>query len=133
MHRTSHRTAAAALLFIGVVAGYLAFLGWDQHKDIDAAGNASGPYQAWQVVGYGAVLAGLAFGAGRRGYPWVATVTISAALTACFAVDAATDADGDGLWPIGAALLAIGSAAGAAGVAAMGAFLRPRRSRSAAA
>ncbi|GLI01447.1 hypothetical protein [Phytohabitans aurantiacus] len=127
MHRTSRRATAAALLAAGVVAGYLAFLGWDQHKDVDAAGNASGPYQAWQVVGYGVLLAGLAFGAGRRGYPWVATVTISAVLTICFAVDAATDADADGLWPIGAALVAIGSAAGAAGVAAMGAFLRPRR------
>lgn len=130
MDRTRHRIAAAALL-AGVVAGYLAFLGWDQHRDVDEAGTESGPYQAWQVVGYGAVLAGLAFAAGRRGHPWVATVVIPVAVTGCFAVDAATDADADGLWVIGAALLAIGAAAGTAAVAAIGAFLRPRRSRSA--
>jgi peptidoglycan/LPS O-acetylase OafA/YrhL len=105
-------------------AAYGAFLGWDQHKDVDpATGSVSGPYQAWQVVGCGAVLAALAFETGRRGRPWLASVVMPVVLTLCFSVDAATDPDADGLWPIGAALVAIGSFAGAAAVAAVGAHI----------
>lgn len=130
MGRAVNRPAAAGLLAAGVLAGYLLFLAWDQRKDVDAFGRETGPYQAWQVVGYGAVLAALAFTAGRLGRPWLATVVIPAVLTGCFAVDAATDADGDGLWPIGAALLAVGSAAGTAVVAAIGASLRRRATSS---
>lgn len=111
-----------------VVAAYLAFLGWDQRKDRDpVTGAESGPYAAWQVAGLGVVLAVLAFEAGRRGRPWLASAVIPVALTASFSVDAATDADGDGLWPVGAALVALGSFAGAAVVAAAGARISRRR------
>jgi peptidoglycan/LPS O-acetylase OafA/YrhL len=107
---------------------YWAFLGWDQHKDTDpVTGSQTGPYQAWQVIGLGVVLALLVFEAGRRGRPWLASPVVSAVLTVSFAVDAATDADGDGLWPIGAALVAIGSLLGTALVAGVGAHLGRRR------
>jgi peptidoglycan/LPS O-acetylase OafA/YrhL len=111
----------AAGLAAAVAATYGAFLGWDQQKDLDpATGHLSGPYQAWQVVGCGAVLAALAFETGRRGRPWTAAVVVPLVLTACFSVDAATDADSDGLWPVGAALVALGSFAGALAAAALG-------------
>jgi peptidoglycan/LPS O-acetylase OafA/YrhL len=114
-----------ALWAIGLAAAtaatYGGFLGWDQEKDLDpATGHLSGPYQAWQVVGCGAVLTALAFETGRRGRPRLAAVVVPVVLTACFSVDAATDADSDGLWPIGAALVALGSSAGALAAATLG-------------
>ncbi|MBE1490091.1 hypothetical protein [Plantactinospora soyae] len=107
---------------------YWAFLGWDQHKDIDpVTGAQTGPYQAWQVIGLGLVLALLVFEAGRRGRPLLASLVVSVVLTVSFGVDAATDADSDGLWPIGTALVAIGSLFGTGVVAGIGALLGRRR------
>jgi peptidoglycan/LPS O-acetylase OafA/YrhL len=105
-------------------ATYGAFLAWDQKKDLDpATGRLSGPYEVWQVVGCGAVLAALAFEAGRRGHTWLASTVVPVVLTACFSVDAATGEGSDGLWPVGAALVAIGSFAGTVAVAALGAHI----------
>lgn len=110
---------------------YWAFLGWDQRKDVDpVTGSETGPYQAWQVVGLGVVLALLTFEAGRRGRGWLATLVVSAVLTVAFSVDAATGPDGDGLWPIGAVLVALGSLLGTGLIAGIGAYLgRQRRTR----
>jgi peptidoglycan/LPS O-acetylase OafA/YrhL len=106
-------------------AAYGAFLAWDQEKDVDpATGQASGPYEAWQVLGCGAVLAALAFESGRRGHMRLASTVVPAVLTACFSIDAATGEDSDGLWPIGAVLVAGGSFAGVLAVAALGARVR---------
>ncbi|MFC6016860.1 hypothetical protein ACFP2T_11660 [Plantactinospora solaniradicis] len=117
---------AVALAGVTVLA-YWAFLGWDQHKDTDPlTGSQTGPYQAWQVVGLGLVLAVLVFEAARRGRPWLAVLVVSVVLTVSFTVDAATDADGDGLWPIGAALVAVGSLFGTGLVAGIGAALGRR-------
>ncbi|MEE6259693.1 hypothetical protein [Plantactinospora sonchi] len=112
------------------LAAYWAFLGWDTERDVDpVTGAETGPYQAWQVLGLGAVLAVLTFEAGRRGRPWLATLVVPAVLTASFSVDAATDPGSDGLWPIGAALVAFGSAVGTVLVAGLGAYLGRRRPR----
>ncbi|MBF9133809.1 hypothetical protein I0C86_33470 [Plantactinospora sp. S1510] len=106
---------------------YWAFLGWDQHKETDpVTGSQTGPYQAWQVVGLGLVLALLVFETARRGRPWLASLVVTVVLTVFFAVDAATDADGDGLWPVGAALVAVGSLFGTGLVAGIGAYLGRR-------
>ncbi|AVT35313.1 hypothetical protein [Plantactinospora sp. BB1] len=107
---------------------YWAFLGWDQQKETDpVTGTQTGPYSAWQVVGLGVVLAVLVFEAGRRGRPWLAGVVVPAVLTVAFSVDAATDPDADGLWVIGAVLVALGSALGTGLVAALGAYAGRRR------
>jgi peptidoglycan/LPS O-acetylase OafA/YrhL len=128
----ARRNVSTALWSVGLgaatAATYGAFLAWDQHKDYDpATGQLSGPYKAWQVVGCGVVLAGLAFETGRRGRMWLASIVVPVVLTACFSVDAATGEDSDGLWPIGAGLVALGSFAGTLAVAALGARLAPRR------
>ncbi|MEN3614594.1 hypothetical protein AAH979_34280 [Plantactinospora sp. ZYX-F-223] len=108
---------------------YWAFLGWDQQKETDpVTGAQTGPYSAWQVLGLGVVLALLVFETGRRGRPWLAGIAVSAVLTVAFSVDAATDPDGDGLWVVGAVLVALGSALGTGLVAALGAYAG-RRSR----
>jgi ABC-type transport system involved in cytochrome c biogenesis permease component len=79
------------------------------------------------VVGCGAVLAALAFATGRRGRPWLASVVVPLVLTVCYSVDAATDPDADGLWPVGAGLVALGSLAGSVAVAALGNRFAQRR------
>lgn len=118
----------AGLAAVTLVA-YLALLGWDQSKTLDpVTQNETGPYEAWQVIALVVVLAAAAFLAGRAGRFVPAVVTIPVVLTLAFAVDAATDADVDGLWPIGAALVALGSAAGVALVAAIGQRSRQRQS-----
>jgi peptidoglycan/LPS O-acetylase OafA/YrhL len=112
----------------GTAATYGAFLGWDQHKDLDpVTRELSGPYEAWQVVGCGALLAALAFETGRRGHMWLVSTVVPVVLTGCFSVDAATDTDSDGLWPVGAALVAVGSFAGSLALSALGARVAQRR------
>jgi MYXO-CTERM domain-containing protein len=88
----------------------------------------SGPYQPWQIIGLGLALAVLAFAAGWRRRLLPAVAEIPVALTACFIVDAAADAESDGLWPIGAALVAFGSLFGTSLVAALAIGLRQTRS-----
>lgn len=93
------------------VAAYLALLGWDQRKDLDVVtGNETGPYAAWQIVGLGLVVAALAFLAGRKRQVVPAVVALPLALTAAFAAIAVTSPE-PGLWPVGATMLALGSAA----------------------
>ncbi|MCC2307988.1 hypothetical protein [Cellulomonas chengniuliangii] len=107
---------------------YLALLGWDQSKTLDpVTQNETGPYEAWQVIALVVVLGAAAFLAGRAGRLVPALVTIPVVLTLAFAVDAATDKNADGLWPIGAALVALGSAVGVALVAAIGQRSRQRQ------
>jgi hypothetical protein len=123
--------ASAPLWIVGVAVGtvvaYLAFLGWDQEKDLNpATGAETGPYQPWQVIGLGLVLGLVAFAAGRAGRHWLAAPVLAVVLTACFAVDAATDPDADGLWVIGAFLVAVGSLAGALLVGLLGSRLGRR-------
>jgi hypothetical protein len=110
------RLAAEALVGVGLAvlttATYLALLAWDQHKDIDAAGSVTGPYQAWQIVGVVVALGVIAGMAGWRGHPAIATAVIPIVFTACWIIDTATDEWNDGLWPIGAVMVAAGSLGG---------------------
>ncbi|WP_422769239.1 hypothetical protein ACN28C_20975 [Plantactinospora sp. WMMC1484] len=127
----STRTRQTPLWFAGLAGltalAYWAFLGWDQQKETDpVTGAETGPYQAWQVIGLGVVLALLVFEAGRRGRPWLAGTVVPVVLTAAFSVDAATSPNSDGLWVIGAVLVLLGSALGTGVVAGLGAALGRR-------
>jgi hypothetical protein len=103
---------------------YLAFLAWDQHKDIDAFGNVTGPYQAWQIVGVVLALGALAGMAGWHGQAGTAIAVIPIVFTTCWIIDAVTDEWNDGLWPIGAGLVAIGCFLGIGGAALLAAACR---------
>nr|MDT0662288.1 hypothetical protein [Micromonospora sp. DSM 115978] len=124
--------APAVLWVVGAaaatVAAYLVFLGWHQEKELDpATGRESGPYQPWQVIALVLVLGLLAFAAGRAGRHWLVAPVIAVALTGCFALNAATEPDSDGLWVIGAFLVAVGSLTGAMLVGVVGSRLGRRR------
>lgn len=97
----------AIALSVAAALNYLAWLGWDQQKDVSPDGTVSGPYEAWQVVGLGAGIAALSIFAGWRKQPIVATIIVPFTSAICFSVDSATDEDSDGLWVVGAFMILI--------------------------
>jgi hypothetical protein len=94
--------AAAALTAVA----YLTTLGWHRTTIHD-----------WQGGLLVVILAIFAAVYGYRGRGWIATVTAPVVLTVMFVADASTQRDSQGLWPIGAALLAVGSPLGIGAVA----------------
>lgn len=123
--RSFPRVSLIALaLALATLVNYLVWLGWDQQKDIGPDGSVSGPYQSWQVIGLILTMVLITAVAGWCGHPWVAGIVTAAVLTLCWSVDAATDADSDGLWPVGAVLVAVGSFIGLTFVAHLAAALR---------
>lgn len=120
------RTAALAVL---AAACWFAWLAWDTTYQVDpATGVASGPYEAWQVLGCVlslavAVVIGTAVLGGR-----VTVVVTTLAFTFAWSVTASSD--GSGLWLVGALLVLVGVAVGASVVAAVtAAVLHRRRAR----
>jgi len=133
MKRSASGLIVAFVLAALTAISYLGWLGWDQEKVVDATGHASGPYESWQVLGLAVTLGLLAGAAGWIGRPLVASVIVPVVLTACFAVDAIGDPESDGLWVVGAALVAVGSATAIAIVAQVAHVVRgqlePRQPR----
>lgn len=107
-------TAAAVVVLAALTAAvHLAVLGWDTGYDVDATtGQVSGPYAVWQVALAGALLLLLGLAAAWRGPAWLVAV-VPVVFTVAWAVSAASAPDGDGLWPVGAALVAVGTGIGA--------------------
>jgi hypothetical protein len=111
----------ALIVCAGIVVSYGAFVAWDQ----------DGSYAWWQIAGLAIVPAALAVWSGRVRAIWPTASAATGALTICFSIDAATDAENDGLWPVGAFLLAAGTLAGFALIASIStAALAQRKSTS---
>jgi hypothetical protein len=121
------RVATVCVVGLLTLGGYLAFLGWDQHKSLGSDGYLHGPYQPWQVVALVIVMAGAAVWTGRRHDQALGTVVATAVVTIAWSVDAATDRENDGLWPIGALGVAVGTALGFLLVSNLAARRTPRR------
>jgi hypothetical protein len=121
--------AVAVLAATATVAGYLAFLGWDQKKDIARDGGETGPYQPWQVIGLTVVLVVITVWAARLHHPIVAALVIPLVLTVVWSIDASNDPEDDGLWPVGATMLYIGSTLGLGFVSLLMNQLKPRTLR----
>ncbi|WP_243884684.1 hypothetical protein [Cellulomonas fengjieae] len=122
------RTALVAVLS---AACWFAWLGWDTTYQTDpATGVASGPYEAWQVLGCVLSLAAVvALGSLVLG-PWWTVLTVTVAFTIAFSVTASSDETG--LWGVGALLVAFGVAAGSTVLAMiMKAVASRRRARAA--
>jgi hypothetical protein len=101
-----------ATLGVATLADYVGWLGWDQTKFLGPDGSLHGPYEPWQVVGVVLVLGVIAATACVRRRPGVAVVVTTLVMTVCFSVQVATDPLNDGLWPIGAFMVAAGTCAG---------------------
>jgi hypothetical protein len=127
--RTSWRGDLIVVAVVAVVtaAGYLSLLGSDQRKTLGADGYLHGPYAPWQVIALVAVLGVLAVWAGWCGRFALGTVAATVVLTTLFSIDAATDAENDGLWPVGALMVATGTAGGFLVVSALFDHVRAMR------
>lgn len=99
---------------VGTLVMWWSWLGWDDGYQYDpVTGQSSGPSEVWQVVGCVLCLAVLALAGGALLGAVVTTPVMTLAFTIAWAVKASS-ADGDGLWPIGAALLFFGLGVGSA-------------------
>jgi hypothetical protein len=108
--RTSPRMEWTAVwVGLATLADYLSWLGWDQMKYPGSDGYLHGPYEPWQVVGAVLVLGVIAAMAGWRRRAWVAVVMTTLVMTGCFSVTAVTGSTDDGLWLIGAFMVAVGT------------------------
>ena len=113
--RFPRSVVAGRPVIVAVTAlAYTAFFAWDTSYDVDpVTGDVSGPYQPWQVICCAAVLIVLAVLTVRFGRRPTLVFLIPATFTLCWAIQAA-NSPGDGLWPVGAILVALGTSAGAA-------------------
>lgn len=107
-------TAATVLgLAAATVATWWLWLGRDTTYQVDpVTGVASGPYEAWQVIGCVLCLAALAVAAGLIIQPWLVVPAMAVPFTAAWSV--AASGDESGLWPVGAMLILIGMTGGSA-------------------
>jgi hypothetical protein len=122
------RPASVLALAVLTAASYASWIGWDQNKTLGSDGYQHGPYDTWQVVGLVVSLAVLALAAGWHQHAVLGAVVISATTTLLFSVDAATDVGSDGLWGVGAVLVAVGAMAGSIAVGKLGTLATRRRS-----
>jgi hypothetical protein len=107
------RLMSILLAPITTVSGYFLWLGWHRPKQLHPDGHLTGPYKAWQVLGFVLTLAIIAAAITWWSETvWIAPVMMTAVTTAYFSVEAATSDYNDGLWPIGAMLVMIGAALG---------------------
>ena len=121
--------AACALgVAAATVATWYAWLGWDNGYQIDPATDvASGPYEAWQVIGCVITLIALALAVGVWIHPLLPLAVMPLAFTIAWSIDAASK-DDSGLWGVGAFGILLGSLAGAGLIAAVARALRRRDS-----
>ncbi|MFF3252760.1 hypothetical protein ACFYWP_17520 [Actinacidiphila glaucinigra] len=109
-------------------AAWAAWLGWDQHRDVQPDGTETGPYEAWQVVGLVLTLLPLVCWAASRGLFPAAVLGTTAGLTAAAFYDWSDDSSG--LFLVGVGMVATGSLVVTAAVAAVTAsVLRRGRGR----
>ncbi|MFI2431336.1 hypothetical protein [Streptomyces sp. NPDC018693] len=98
-----------SILALAVVSSALwaAWLGWDQHKDVQPDGSETGPYDAWQVIGLVlTLLLPVCWAAARRHYAG-AVLGTTLGLTAAAWYDWSEDSSG--LFVIGVFLLMTGT------------------------
>ena len=123
------RPLTAVVVALVTAANYGVWLAWDQHKDVGPDG-VSGPYEVWQVAGLVAVSIVGAIVAGARRRAVLTAVVATVVMTLVFSWDGATDAERQGLWVIGAFLVAVGTFAGVVTVGLLtGDVVRARRRR----
>ncbi|MET9605927.1 hypothetical protein ABZZ17_12780 [Streptomyces sp. NPDC006512] len=100
---------ATLVLAALAMAGWAAWLGWDQHRDVQPDGSTTGPYEAWQVIGLGLTLLVPVYWAASRGHVAAAVLGTTTGLTVAAFYDWSDDSSG--LFVIGVGMVMIGSLA----------------------
>ncbi|MEU9038603.1 hypothetical protein AB0D45_27395 [Streptomyces sp. NPDC048352] len=106
-HRPVSELTATLVLAAVAMGAWAAWLGWDQHRDVQPDGSTTGPYQAWQVIGLGLTLLAPVYWAASRQYVVAAVLGTSAGLGAASLLDWSDD--GSGLYVIGVGMVTVGS------------------------
>lgn len=133
MNKNLRTGAEIVLLAVLTASCWWGWLAWDNEYQVDpATGVASGPYEAWQVIGCVLCLLVIAVLAALRLPPIAVIATMSVSFTAAWTWTASR-ADDTGLFGVGAILVAIGMV-GATGVVvplvhALASARRPRQPR----
>ncbi|KUH36195.1 MULTISPECIES: hypothetical protein [Streptomyces] len=105
------------LLALLATAVWAAWLGWDQHPDVQPDGSTTGPYEAWQVIGLVLTLLVPVSWAAYRRHLVGAVLGPTAGLTAAAFHDWSDDSSG--LFVIGVGLVMVGSLAATSAVTAV--------------
>lgn len=115
-------------LAVVAAAAWFAWMGWDDEYWYDAAGDAHGPYETWQVVGcvLTLLIAGVLGSALWR--PLGPMAVMPVAFTAAWIVTSAPR-DDQGLWPVGALFVLVGMVLGAGLVGSIVAAFHPPSTR----
>ncbi|GGW67933.1 hypothetical protein [Streptomyces xantholiticus] len=118
----------SAILVLALVtpAVWAAWLGWDQHRDVQPDGTTTGPYEAWQVIGLVLTLLTPVYWAASRRYIAGAVLGTTVGLTVAAYYDWSDDSSG--LFVIGVGMVMVGSlAVTAAGSAVIASATRDGR------
>lgn len=107
------RSISILLTPIATIGSYFFWLGWHTPKHVQPNGRLTGPYEIQQVLGFILTLTTIAIViTWWSKTAWITSIMMTAATTAYFSVEGATDVNSDGLWPVGAMLVMIGTALG---------------------
>jgi hypothetical protein len=110
--RLNRAVLGLPVLAVLTVAAWWLWLGRDTTYQTDpVTGVATGPYEAWQVIGCVLSLVAIAVVGAWVLPPWTVIVAMTVSFTLVWSWAAAV-ADETGLWLVGAVLVAVGMAAG---------------------
>ncbi|MFD3654867.1 hypothetical protein [Streptomyces sp. NPDC058620] len=98
---------AILVLAVMTLAVWAAWLGWDQHRDVQPDGSETGPYEAWQVIGLALTLLAPVYWAASRRYLAGAVLGVPAGLTVAAYYDWSDDSSG--LFMVGVGMIMVGS------------------------
>ncbi|MER5894644.1 hypothetical protein [Streptomyces sp. NPDC001876] len=98
---------AILVLAVMTLAVWAAWLGWDQHRDVQPDGSETGPYEAWQVIGLVLTLLAPVYWAASRRYLAGAVLGVPLGLTVAAAYDWSDDSSG--LFMVGVLMIMMGS------------------------
>jgi hypothetical protein len=110
------------VLAVVTLAVWAAWLGWDQHRDVQPDGSVTGPYAAWQVIGLVLSLLAPVYWAASRRYISGAVLGTTVGLTVAAYYDWSDDSSG--LYMVGVGLVMMGSLVVTAVVSAVIVFAR---------
>lgn len=126
MNKNLRTVAQVVLLAVLTAACWWGWLAWDDEYQIDPkTGSASGPYEAWQVIGCVLCLLMIAVVAALRLHAIAVVATMTVSFTVAWTLTAA-GADDTGLFGVGAILVFIGMACSTTLVASLVGAFRPR-------
>ncbi|MET7366233.1 hypothetical protein ABZS61_10455 [Streptomyces sp. NPDC005566] len=113
---------AILALAVMTLAVWAAWLGWDQHRDVQPDGSETGPYEAWQVIGLVLTLLAPVYWAASRRYIAGAVLGVTAGLTVAAFYDWSDDSSG--LFLVGVVMVMVGSLVVTGGASAVIASVR---------